>query len=57
MFGVGEKTMRNATYIDARHRIKQKKRIKFIKEMALFIYCGSVMVFIAGALSYSIVHW
>lgn len=49
--------MRNATRIDAPARIKQKKRVKFIKDLALFIYCGSVMVFIAGALSYSIVHW
>ena len=48
--------MRHATYIDARKRIKQKKRIKFIKELALFIYCGCTMVFIAGALSYSIVN-
>jgi len=48
--------MRNATNLSALKRIKQKKRIKFIKEMALFIYCGCTMVFIAGALSYSIVN-
>jgi len=49
--------MRHATRISALKRIKQKKRIKFIKELALFIYCGSTMVFIAGAFSYSIIHW
>jgi len=48
--------MRNATKVSALKRIKQKKRIEFIKKFALFIYCGSVMVFISGALSYSIVN-
>lgn len=48
--------MRNATKLSALKRIKQKKHIKFMKEFALFIYCGCTIVFIAGALSYSIVN-
>lgn len=53
--------MRNATYHatlqNSRKRIKRQKRIGFLKELVLIVHCCCVMLFIASALSYSIIHW